>query len=504
VPLPSPRRRSGRRFGRRARALGTAATCVVLLAGLAVLGAPAVLGGPAPAAAAEPMDPYASYDGQSTCADRVLPGTAFLLDHLVRTHPGTRSSSLLRECTEGTSEHKDGRALDWGVDAADPAEKAAADAWIEQVLATDREGNAHALARRMGIMYLIWDDHIWRAYDGFQKRAYTACESRTECSKTARHRDHVHISLSRAGAAAQTTFYRARGVPSVPVLYPGTKILDPVGTAEATYRVPADGSPVGAGFQVERGRTYRLVADGLYRAGARSQIADAACRWTRNGWQPDGRLVVNGTRPWGECSDGHTYEALWTAPRTAFLRVHVDETTPGDADGELTFSVLREDLPARSVATRRVAGAPEPRPARRPGASARALVDETLTVRAAAKAGTRTVRALRRPQRYRVIVTGRASSGATAFDGQCVRYAGRWRPQHTLDLADPTADHLSVFVQGVRVPLRAAGGRACDPRTGRYVGTFRPVVNGRSRVRVWDPYTYNDNSGALIVRLRRL
>jgi hypothetical protein len=86
-----------------------------------------------------------------------------------------------------------------------------------------------------------------------------------------------------------------------------------------------------------------------------------------------------------------------------------------------------------------------------------------------------------------------------------VRYAGRWRPQHTLDLTRPTADHLAVYVQGVRVPLRVPGSkRRCDGRAAhRYVGSFKPVVNGRARVKVWDPYEYSDNSGALSVVLKR-
>lgn len=457
-----------------------------------------------PAAAATAVEPYASYDGQSTCASEVLPGTDFLLRHLVRTHPGTRYASTLRACTEGTSEHKDGRALDWGVDVAVPAERAAAEAWIAGILATDRQGNAHALARRMGIMYLIWDDHIWRAYRGFRKELYTRCEPRSECSKTDRHRDHVHISLSRAGAAAQTSFYRMRGVDSVPVLYPGTRQLDPVSTAEVTFDVPADGRTLTTDFKLVRGTTYRVVADGLYRAGSGSLVADAACRWVDGAWRVSGRLLLDGVSPWGECDPGHTYDVSYTPTRTGFLDVRVAENTPRDAEGSLTFSILREDLRASTVVTRRVPGSAEPRPARRPGASARALVDEQLTVRASSSAGARTARALRLRNRYRVVVTGTAASGETVFDGSCVRYAGRLRPRHTLDLTTPDADHLSLFVQGVRVALRPVGtSDPCDARTNRYVGVLKPVVNGRSRVKVWDPYTYADNRGVLTVRLLR-
>ncbi len=477
-------------------------TTVLATAALLLTGLPGSVG----SAGAAAVDDYARYDGQSGCADEVLPGTAFLLDRLVRTHPGTRAVSTLRGCSgSGTSEHKDGRALDWGVDADSPTEKAVADAWLGRVLATDAAGNPHALARRMGIMYVIWDDHIYSAYHGFEQRPYRPCEPLRDCSKTARHRDHVHVSLSRAGAAAQTTFYRARGVPSLPVLLPGSRELDPVGTAEVTLEVPATGEPVTTDFHLTAGQPYRIVADGLVRTAAGARIADAACRWRRGRWVPTGPLLVDGTSPWpATCSDGHTYETTYTPATGGPLELRVDGSRPRLAEGSLTFSILREDLAASSVASTRPSGSAEPRPARRRGRPARRLVRETVTVRAAAPGGALTRRALRPRDRYLVVVTGTATSGTTTFDGQCVRYAGRWRPEHTLDLATPAADHLSLYVQGVKVRLRAPRtGRACDARTHRYVGVFRPVVPGRARVKVWDPFEHADNTGALTVVLRR-
>ena len=480
-----------------ARLTTVLATAALLLAGLP---------GSTTGASAAAVDEYARYDGQSTCADEVLPGTDFLLSHLVRTHPGTRAVSTLRACSgPSTSEHKDGRALDWGVDATVPEEKALADAWLEQVLATDARGNTHALARRMGIMYVIWDDHIYSAYNGFEQRPYQPCERLRDCSKTARHRDHVHVSLSRAGAAAQTTFYRARRVPSVPVLIPRTQELDPVGTAEVTFEVPATGTPVRTDFHLTAGESYRIVADGLVRTAAGSRIADAACRWGRNGWVATGPLLVGGTNPWpATCSDSHTYETTYTATETGPLELRVSRSRPRLAEGSLTFSILREDLAARSVASPRPKASREPQAVRRPGRPARALVKETVTVRAAGRRGALTKRALRAKDRYRVVVTGTAASGTTAFDGQCVQYAGRWRPQHTLDLTTPAADHLALYVQGVKVRLRAAGtSRACNAGTHRYVGVYKPVVKGRARVKVWDPFGHADNTGALTVVIKR-
>ncbi len=163
------------------------------------------------------IDDYAGYDPQTRCASKVKPGTEFLLGWLVEQYPKTRRSSTLRSCaTGGTSEHKDGRALDWGVDATRKAQRLSARRFLDRIFATDRAGSQHALARRMGIMYIIWNDQMWASYREFEKRDYLspACRTKRKCSKTLRHRDHVHISLSREGAAALTTFYVNRDVPT--------------------------------------------------------------------------------------------------------------------------------------------------------------------------------------------------------------------------------------------------------------------------------------------------
>jgi hypothetical protein len=458
---------------------------------------------------ASAVDGYSGYEPQQTCTSAPKPGTEYLLRWLLGRYPGTGSSGTLRPCDSGgQSEHKDGRALDWAVDAADPGQAAQAQRFLDRILATDKAGNRHALARRMGIMYLIWDDHIYSSYDGFAKRDYTGriCDRPKDCSKTTRHRDHVHISLSHSGAAAQTTFYRARNVPSIPVLVPGTLRLDPARTAIVKVTVPATGRTVNAGFKLTRGTTYRIVGDGLYRYGAGSRVADAACRWSSTGWRPhESGLLVNGRSPWtSTCAGDHTHQATFRAPTTDYLRLRVGDERAGDNEGSLSFYVLREDLAKRSVASRPTVSAGEPRPARSAGPTGRRLQKETVTVPAAARRGRLTVGALRRKARYRVVVTGVARNGDQGFDASCVKYAGRFRPQHTLDLTKPAADHLSLFIQGVRVDLRVPRSKAsCDRREHRYVGTFEPVVRGKARVRVWDPYTYDDNSGSLTVRLTR-
>jgi len=481
------------------------------LVGLVAVGLLCSLVGITPAYAAS-VDDYSEYEPQTTCSTTTKPGTAFLLRWLVRHYPHTGYSSTLRSCSgDGSSEHKDGRALDWSVDVDDATQRAQAEKFLDLIFATDSAGNRHSLARRMGIMYLIWNDHIWSSYGSFEKRDYlsSGCQNVKKCSKTLRHRDHVHISLSRSGAGAQTTFYRSRNVPSEPVLKPGTMQLDSEDTAIVKVTVPATGVAVNVGFKLTRGTTYRIVGDGLYRAGPGAAVADAACRWSANGWAPsdwtasETGLLVNGKNPWTSSCDGtHTHVAEYTATTTDYLRVRVGGEQTSSGEGSLSFYILREDLATRSVASHPVASGAEPRPAGSAGPAARRLRNETVAVRAAARRGTLTDRSLRQNHRYRVLVTGLATSGPDVFDGNCVKYAGRFRPQHTLDLTKPSADHLSLFISGVRVNLRVPGSKAsCDRRDHRYVGSYRAVVRGRARVRVWDPYTYVDNTGQLTVTL---
>jgi hypothetical protein len=156
-----------------------------------------------------PVEDYASYDPQTGCTRKPRVGTVALGEWLVATYGGS-GGAVNRPCSgSGTSEHKDGRAVDWVLNADNAADRKLARTFLEAAFATDAEGNQAALARRMGIMYIIWSDHYYPAYHQFQRESYlsSSCRSRHRCSKTLRHRDHMHISLSKAGAKALTSFY---------------------------------------------------------------------------------------------------------------------------------------------------------------------------------------------------------------------------------------------------------------------------------------------------------
>ena len=159
-----------------------------------------------------PVEDYATYDPQTTCSKQPKAGTVALGAYLVATYGGS-GGAVNRPCSgSSTSEHKDGRAIDWVLDASSKDDRLRAKTFLAAALATDAEGNPDALARRMGIMYVIWNDRMYSAWDRFEPEPYlsSSCRSRKKCSKTLRHRDHVHISLSMRGAKGKTSWYAGR------------------------------------------------------------------------------------------------------------------------------------------------------------------------------------------------------------------------------------------------------------------------------------------------------
>lgn len=167
---------------------------------------------PAQATYVLPVDGYATYQPQKSCARTEKPGTVALGQWL--SARGGAYGGTLRSCRAGgQSEHKDGRAFDWTLDATSIDDEATAQAFITEAFADDELGDTDALARRMGVMYVIWNDKIYSAWYGFEPRNYLngACRSRKTCSKTLRHRDHMHISLSKAGSLGQTSWYVESG-----------------------------------------------------------------------------------------------------------------------------------------------------------------------------------------------------------------------------------------------------------------------------------------------------
>jgi hypothetical protein len=107
--------------------------------------------------------------------------------------------------------HAEDRAIDWHLDVTSAADRADAKRLIDLLLAPDKFGDQHALARRMGVEELIWDCSYWGAGMGdFEPYDYCYGRSgklRKHVNATAAHRDHLHIGMTKRGAAAKTSFW---------------------------------------------------------------------------------------------------------------------------------------------------------------------------------------------------------------------------------------------------------------------------------------------------------
>jgi peptidoglycan hydrolase-like protein with peptidoglycan-binding domain len=148
------------------------------------------------------VEGFAPYLPQVSCDPVLKPGVDALRSLLMSTYGG-RDLGVTRGCdVGGTSEHKEGRAWDWGLRADVPAEKAVADQFLAWLLAPGPNGMPAYNARRLGVMYVIWNGRIWSSYrDAEGWRTYTGGES---------HADHIHISLSWSGAMKRSSWWTGK------------------------------------------------------------------------------------------------------------------------------------------------------------------------------------------------------------------------------------------------------------------------------------------------------
>jgi hypothetical protein len=157
------------------------------------------------------IEGLADYVGQVACDLHTRPGTTALARLLVATYPDTSYNTTYRCGSDGKqSEHYDGRAIDWMVSARTVKQKAEATAAINWMLATDKAGNRFAMARRLGIMYIIFNNRMWGSWSG-KWEAYENCAKQpSPANDSYCHRNHVHISMGWNGAEKRTSFFSKR------------------------------------------------------------------------------------------------------------------------------------------------------------------------------------------------------------------------------------------------------------------------------------------------------
>ena len=178
-----------------------------LVTGLTTLptlpGSPAAAAGPRhsdfdPTLPTPTIEDYGTYQGQVSCDPNAKPGVNDLRNFDAvpvrgtrpRHRPSLRHRWPLR--TQGRPR------LGLGPERHHKADAQTAETAIEWLLDTV-DGEPAARARRLGIMYIIWDRQMWRAYDpdaGWRK--YTGSSA---------HTDHVHFSFTWNGATGANSYW---------------------------------------------------------------------------------------------------------------------------------------------------------------------------------------------------------------------------------------------------------------------------------------------------------
>lgn len=181
---------------RQLRATAAAAALAIVSATLVALSAGVASAEPVEGLFTDDIDRYADYDGADSCSATDKPGAVALKTLILAAYPGT-TGSISRACGSGSSEHYEGRALDWMVSA--DTQRPLAEDLFRWLFAEDSYGNKDAMARRLGIMYIIFDRKMWRAYG--------ADEGWQDYSGSNPHTDHVHISMAWDGALQDTTWF---------------------------------------------------------------------------------------------------------------------------------------------------------------------------------------------------------------------------------------------------------------------------------------------------------
>jgi len=220
-------------------------------------------------AAAKPCDPTNSYD---------KPGPIALRNLLNATY-GSIPAGVTRACDGSTSEHHEGRALDWMADFANADQRAKALAVIDWMRATDAAGNTNAVARRLGVEYWIYNKQMYGSWNSFNPTPYSCGGDPTSC-----HVNHIHFSFTWAGAYKQTSFWRGSTLPTVP---------SGGSSFSVSARTPA---PALAPTQLGSGKTYTVEASGTYKYGtAGNQVADAECSLVNGVWTANLSNATYGT-----------------------------------------------------------------------------------------------------------------------------------------------------------------------------------------------------------------
>ena len=155
-----------------------------------------------------------------------------------------------------TSEHYDGRAVDWFTNVRTATGKARGNALVSWLTAKDAKGNVAANARRLGVMYIIWNNRIWGAYDPAAGwKPYSSCATHPAASQ----RHHVPPQ-----PRAPVPVLGGRDAPHV--------VVDQDRGAAGLRPVPGAGPELGARLLARQPRPVPVVPEGRTRSSGASAL----------------------------------------------------------------------------------------------------------------------------------------------------------------------------------------------------------------------------------------
>lgn len=329
------------------------------------------------------IDAPSFYEKQTMCQSVARPGSLALKQLLLDTY-GPATIYITRACTGNVSEHFDGRAVDWMRDVRVAAEREQAEAFLAWLLAPAADGTPMEMARRLGIMYLIWNNRMIRSYDpgrGWTNyRGCMAARMAAQSHDTPCHRDHIHISLSWDGAAAATSWWTgsaqtlpycssaatrgAQPAPGVAVTVDLVSASGLVPVAATTVLDTASGAGLATPCRILAGRTLPIdVRSAIAGTDARVVALELTVRsnaparlalWSSGRTRPTGQL---------ELPMGSEVTATYLVPVSSAGTIALGTSLGAATVRARVVGYLTEDLPGASGANfpppgRNVAGIP--------------------------------------------------------------------------------------------------------------------------------------------------